>query len=314
MLMARWWLLAGLVCESTAHADPVAGASAIRLDYTAPPECPTRDALIARVRERATVNLDDNATRTLAIAVTSDAVGFRATLAIDGGGRELTAASCDDVVSAAALVAAIALGPHDPPDPGPPPAPDPPPPPPPTPPIRVDPPPPIAIATPRSWRFEPTIGIGLGVGITPDPLATVRVGAAIAVRSWTAGIDVIGGRDSTQLMESEASFTWLVARPSGCRRVFARRLEVSACAHLELGATWARGKQIVNGRQIARGWVAPGAHGVARWGLADRSFAEFQLGLSVPAIRDRYRFMPDLVIHETSIVTGWALLGGGLLF
>jgi hypothetical protein len=39
-----------------------------------------------------------------------------------------------------------------------------------------------------------------------------------------------------------------------------------------------------------------------------------QLGLAVPITRDRYRFMPGIVIHETPPVTGWVGLGVGLRF
>jgi hypothetical protein len=39
-----------------------------------------------------------------------------------------------------------------------------------------------------------------------------------------------------------------------------------------------------------------------------------QLGLAVPFTRDRYRFNPGMVIHETAPVTAWLGAGVGVRF
>jgi hypothetical protein len=162
--------------------------------------------------------------------------------------------------------------------------------------------------------IDATLGVALDGGLTPDPLLAGSLAARAAWRRTSADLAVLAGRDSTTVNDAVARFTWVAARPAGCYRMFRRRLELDGCGHAELGLVRASGEQIINGRALNRLWAAVGAHAGVRWPVSSRSFGELELGTSFPLTRDRYRFMPDMVIHETSIVTGWLLVGIGVRF
>src|SRR5262245_22102344 len=85
----------------------------VELRYTAPGECPTRDAVVALVRERTpAVEVATGAPRVFAITITASADGFAGSLVVDGSAdKQLTATRCDDLVSALALVTALAIDP-----------------------------------------------------------------------------------------------------------------------------------------------------------------------------------------------------------
>jgi hypothetical protein len=93
-----------------------------------------------------------------------------------------------------------------------------------------------------------------------------------------------------------------------------RAVELAACGHLELGVVRAVGDEIINSRDLTRLWSAAGLHGEVRWPARSRGFGQLQLGMSVPLIRDRYRFKPGVLIHETAVVTAWAGVGVGIRF
>jgi hypothetical protein len=133
-------------------------------------------------------------------------------------------------------------------------------------------------------------------------------------------VAAIAGRDGKVQDGAEARFTWLAARPAVCRRwawdawkAWAA-ITVDACGHVELGAVHAAGEQIINQRDLTRLWLAAGAHGMLAVPLHENIFAQLQLGASMPLVRDRYLFAPNVAIHETPVVTGWLVLGVGLQF
>jgi hypothetical protein len=93
-----------------------------------------------------------------------------------------------------------------------------------------------------------------------------------------------------------------------------RFVEASACGHVEVGLVRATGSNIVNGRGLTRLWLASGVHVGVRWPTGTRLFGQLELGASVPFLRDRYIFNPNMTIHETEIVTTWVSLGIGMRF
>lgn len=280
----------------------------VELRYVAPGECPARDAVEAQIRERATaVRFVAGASRVFDITVAVSDAGYTGTLVVDGAeGKQLTAPRCDDLVTALALVVAIAIDPQaalrEPPPPPPPPVAPPPPPlaPPPPPPARV-------------WeaQLEIATSLGIGLGVTPDPLVAGSVELR-AIRGRVAvGIAALGGRDSTTSDMATARFTWLAARPAACWTVGGA---IGACAHAEVGVTRAEGADIIYARTLTRFWLAAGAHVAMQWPTRGRVFGRLELGGSVPFLRDRYRFNPGTEIHATGAVIGWAELGAGLRF
>jgi hypothetical protein len=122
----------------------------------------------------------------------------------------------------------------------------------------------------------------------------------------------LAGRDTT-FGAGRASFVWVAARASACWRTRIR-LAPALCSHVETGLVHASGSDIVNGRGVTRGWIAPGAHAELRKQLSAHSFVALEVGGSVPLVRDRYSFLPSMVVHETAPVTGSFAVFGGVLF
>lgn len=279
----------------------------VELRYVAPAECPPRATVETQIRERATaVRFVDGASRVFDITVANSDAGYTGTLVVDGAeGKQLAAPRCDDLVTALALVVAIAIDPQaalrEPAPPPPPPAPPPPPlAPPPTPPARA-----------REARLEIATTLGVGLGVTPDPLVQGSVELRAVRGRVTIGIAALGGRDSTTSDMATARFTWLAARPATCWTVVAG---IGACAHAEIGVTRAEGADIIYARTLTRLWLAAGGHVAVQWPTRGRVFGQLELGASVPVLRDRYRFNPGTELHATGAVIGWAELGAGLRF
>jgi hypothetical protein len=301
-------IVATFAGAGAARADQGRAEEVVELRYAAPPECPTRDAAVGLIRERTpAVRFEAGAPRVFAVSVTAGEQGYTGALVVDAtADKQLTAQRCDDLVTALALVIALAIdpeaaaGPRDEP---------PPPPPPPSPPS------PPQVPPPRARRLDGALAGVLGAGVTPDPLVAGSLAARATWPALAAELAVVAGRDSTREADATASFTRVVVRPAVCWLPLRRRIELGGCGHVELGVVRATGDEIINGRGLTRLWAAAGAHGTLRWpGSQSRSFAQLQLGMAVPITRDRYRFMPGIVIHETPPVTGWLGLGVGLRF
>lgn len=347
-------IAASLAGGAAAAADPgaghaPAGAMSFELRYSAPPGCPTREAAIELIRERAPgARFSPGARRVLEVRVTDAARGYTGALAVDAiAEKQLAAARCDDLVTALALVIALAIDPDAAPPRAAPagsaaapaegteidgaaatgaamapgaamaaPAPAA------TPGAAMAAPaaavaPAVTAAAPAAthpWAIDATIGGSLATGVTPDPLLAARLAARVTRSHLAAELALAAGHDSTRAAEGSAAFTQIVARPAACRLRSARSLELGACAHAELGLVRATGDDIVNARALTRLWAALGAHATLRWPARSRFFAQLQLGLTAPITRDRYRFMPGTVVHETAPVCGWLDLGLGVHF
>lgn len=113
----RRLLVAGSLCVARAHAQ--AGAEdAVRLQYTAPLECPDSAAIMARVRartDRGRLAEPGELARVFALRIESDpGGGFWGTIEfLDDAGssvsRRVHGGECDEVVSSLALITALAL-------------------------------------------------------------------------------------------------------------------------------------------------------------------------------------------------------------
>jgi hypothetical protein len=275
----------------------------VELRYAAPPGCPTRDAAVELIRERTpAVRFAAGAPRVFEVVVTAGEHGYTGALVVDDvADKQLTAPRCDDLVTALALVIALAIDPAAAAAP------------------RVEavapPPPPLPRTPPPARRLDAALAGVLGVGPTPDLFLAGGVAARAAWPAVAAELAVVAGRDSIREDGARATFTRFVARPAACRLRGGSRLEVGGCGHAEVGLVRATGEDIINSRGLNRLWVAVGAHGTLRWpAMPSRGFAQLQLGLTVPITRDRYRFLPGILIHETPPLTGWLSAGVGLRF
>jgi len=282
----------------------------VELQYVAPSGCPARERVEAAIRARTpNVRLAAQARRVFAITIEAAAEGFRGTLVVGRiADKELSAPRCDDLATALALVTALAIDPTatalpDPASPG------------------AGGASPASPAGARAWSFEADLDGMVAAGVSPDALfAAVIEGRAIVRRTYQLELAAIAGRDSTARDGAQAQFTWLAARLGGCRLWLPWRggsrwgMTVGACGHLEVGAVRARGEMIVNQRDLTRLWLAAGVHGSAQVPLGSRIFGQLQLGASLPLVRDRYLFAPNVEVHETPSVTGWVVLGVGVRF
>jgi len=286
--------LAVIAAGSPARADQ----EVVELRYSAPPDCPSRAAFEAEILERTpSVRLSEPARRVFAVTIETTADGFRGTLVVNrASDKELAAPRCEDLTTALALVTALAIDPtatvapraHAP-------APEP--------------------ARPRAWSLELDVDAMVEAGAGPGALLA---GAIEARASWRDGyaleLAAIAGRDSIARDGAEARFTWLAARPAACRSSPLAAVAVYLCGHVEIGAVRAHGEMIVNQRDLTRLWLAAGLHATARVALGSRSFGLLQLGASLPLVRDRYLFAPDVALHDTPSVTGWLVVGVGMRF
>ena len=322
----RWLSIA--VAAVVGGATPAhASAEVVELRYAAPASCPTLGAIESAILERtANVRFGAPARRVFVITIQETADGFRGTLEIDerseaaGGGdpagsaggaggsaprgidtaadKELAAQRCEDLANAFALVTALAIDPTASILPRP----------------RTEPPPSLPAAA-----VEADLDAMIDAGVGPAAMFAAVVEARVPWRGdYRLELAAIAGRDTKGVDGGEARFTWLAVRPAACRRwtwpAIAPGMEIDGCGSAELGAVHASGAQIVNQRDLTRLWLAIGAHGRVGLPLYQNIFAQLQLGASVPLVRDRYLFAPNVAIHETPLVTGWLVLGIGLQF
>ncbi len=97
----------------------IAEGRRLRLDYRAPPSCPTATVFEAEVwRRLSPEGVRATEQRSLGVTIAQDALGYRGTLRVsessDGAsGRELGSADCGELVRALALVAAVVLNPAE---------------------------------------------------------------------------------------------------------------------------------------------------------------------------------------------------------
>jgi len=297
MLGRPWlWIAAAAVVSAArpAHAE----TELVELRYDAPASCPTRGEIEAAIRARtASVRFGVPGQRVLAIAISASGDGYRGTLAIDAAAnaaeKQLSAERCDDLASAFALVAALAIDPA----------------------AAAAPQPRAPTAT--RWQLDAALAGMVDMGTGPVAmLGAILVAGADWRDAYRLELGAVVGRDAKTEESGQASFTWLALRPAACRRWRGRRRSVAGlgCGHAEVGVVRASGADIVNQRERTRLWLAAGAHGAAELALSSRMFAQLQLGLSVPLLRTRYLFAPAVAIHETPAVTGWMGLGVGMQF
>lgn len=281
----------------------------------------------------------------------------RGTLTLAGDGksasREVLGQSCAEVVSALALVAALAIDPHAStkpapelaPDPAPPP-PDPPPPDPaplpvaPTP--EPAPPPAPAPVPPRDTRVVPlpappasrlllSAAARGGVATSPLPNAAPEIGGFVeaawvrpSIVSPSARLDVYGtfGQTVTSSVSGvSASIGWTGARLSVCPlRTLRGAIAIAYCGVLDAGVLTAHADGLVDAQKDSRVVIGLGGSASARWTFAQRLFLGADLGLH--ALLERPRFhaagagsTPALTLYELPSMGGsFALFVGFDLF
>lgn len=277
-----------------------ASSEVVELHYAAPASCPSLGAVESAILERTSnVRFATPAHRVFVITIRDTGDGFRGTLEIDqAADKELAAQHCEDLANAFALVTALAIDPAATVLPRP---------------ESPRPPPPPAIS--EVGPVEADLDAMIDAGVGPVAMFAAVVEARMRWRGdYQLELAAIAGRDAKAEDGGEARFTWLAARPAMCRRWTWRATAIGGCGHAEVGAVRASGDRIVNQRDLTRLWLAAGAHTSLRVSLYQNIFLQLQLGASLPLVRDRYLFAPNVAIHETPVVTGWLVLGVGMQF
>jgi len=209
----------------------------------------------------------------------------------DGGRRELSAATCEELAEAAVLIVTIAVDP-----PVVPPAPQPaaivtPPPDPPAAIVTLPPAPPAAIVTPPPAppaspplverapspspppprrRLSALIGLagGLGLGALPGPAGLLRLALGVRGERWSAALVqdlwLPRSRDVSTDPAYGGRFSLWSAGLRGCGVVPAGRVEVPLCATLAAGVMAGKG---VGALAVARSQVSPWLAAAAGPGL-----------------------------------------------
>ncbi len=305
--------------------EPLRDVDVVQVRYRAPPPCPGDDALAAAVRDRApmarlrlmprsmpaSVAPVPNApgphpasARVLDFTITASEGGYLGTLVLHRGdqvsSRQLSAHRCDDLVAALALVGALAIE-RDPSAASAP---------------SMAAPRPAPPASDTRWTARMAGGGGLAFGTGPGAMWLAGLEGQLGL----AGLGHLGlaasfGRDRDELEDGAVQFTWASARASACWTPFERRgFEGDACGHFEVGGLRARGMEIVNAAESDRLWLAAGVFAGLRHDMTSGIFGELQLGASLPVVRDRFYFQPNVLIHQASPVTTWLTVGAGYRF
>ncbi len=312
----------------------------IRVAFRAPEGCPDEAAFTGEITARtakARAARPGEAARTFTVALEVSGKGARGTLAIEdphgeSAAREVSGDTCAEVVSALALIAALAIDPKASTAPRPPAPPH-------RPPERLPPPPPYA---PLPW-WGPVAG-PLPAHVAPGPPAHWRWSwgfHAEAASALAPGIVLVLGGDVEALLvrdgvlspavrvsmriadtgflragDEAARFRWTAARVTGCpvRVPLLPSLALTPCALFDAGVLQADGLGAAFSLSSARPWVAPGVSGRLQWDLGAALPApvlvEVEGGGTFPLVRDTFSFFPQGAFHAVPAAGGF--FGGAL--
>lgn len=234
--------------------------------------------------------------------------------------REVPGRSCEVLVSALALMTALAI------DEGPPPGTK---------------PPPRAISKPKNKpeeqgtaprveapvkRAPSTFAIASGAQLVvlgaSAPKASFGVAPFFDLSQWAPGLS-LAVRFSLAVAESadvvttagRATFRLYAARVSGCP--WALRVEVllvRPCVGLDAGALHARGTGVKSPLDVWRPWASVTAGPRVQWLVTEGIRIEADGGLLFPLVRDHFVFQnPQVEIHEVPVASGFGAVGIGVV-
>lgn len=288
--------------------------------YTAPAECPDVDAFRAEVAKRVGADraIGSVVGRARAVIAGSDGKGYDGTLNLDGRMRSVHAATCDEVVQALALAAALSAEEivADPPDAAPERQAEPP---------SVVPPPPRPVVVDR--RVEPMTspatsrtffaGAGLGatgaVGPTVAPELFVFGGLDVDGRSARLALDVARSSDMSTPVGTARFERWSV-RADGCPLSVRFGVRLSPCVRLDGGVLRGFGESIANAESSSFAWLAVGVGAKAELDLGTALFLSGDIQAGFPLLRHGFFVRPNDVVFEVPAVFGEAGLSLGVRF
>jgi hypothetical protein len=264
--------------------------------------------------------------------------------------REVTAATCDEVMAALALVAALTIDPQAVTTPGPvPPPPTAPPQPPPVtepPKPKPKPPPPKRVPEPktvppgevpqrdeaagtrRHVRLGAHVAAEVMSGFAPDvallPRALVELEIEIARHSWlvpSLRLSVARGEQETPVIDGvgRAFFVWTGARLEVCpvRAGIGVGPYARPCLGSDFAAVDASGRDLIDPKSATRPWIAPLASVRAGWRLPFGLAFELYAGASFPLVDDQFLFddkqnSRKVSVHQVPTLSFFAGLAAGM--
>jgi hypothetical protein len=295
----------------------------IRLDYTAPGGCPSRDAFVERLRARTTRFREAgerDAPRVFTVEIDAQGDAAKGRLSVrsrDGSSasREVRASTCEQVGAALVLIVAVAIDPlalvGTAPETN---APEPPP----VAPVR-----PRDVASPIQALRAPHLRAAFGLrwdevsGVTPMlrpvlrpwiEVASERRGTLVPVLrlsfAWTRNAHVAA-------TSGGAEFSWYVGRVEACPvRIGSESASLTPCATLDVGALRVIGQDAPTSTSRTRPWASAGLSARAAARLVGWAFAEIEAGTAAPWTRDRWLLADGFELHAAPVVTFW--MGAGL--
>jgi hypothetical protein len=289
------------------------------LEYVAGAGCPDEAAFRAQLGSRLSAPIDTWSTQSVRVEAAAYSNGARGSLVVvDRSGtaarRVVDGATCDEVVSALALMAVVLLeGSAE----------------------RVPPPPsgaPEARPNPAPRRYErepartgstvrwaaglhgviaggvaPSLAPGLrGFGEVGAPVAEPFIPSLRLSFAWTTDTHA-------QSAVGDTRFSFLSGRAEACPLRFGTKLALVVCSSFDVGRVAGDTRPAGTGLQ-ERLWLAPGV--VLRLAWAATPFLDLELegGATFPLFRYRFFVTPDSTVHQVPSVTGSGGLGLALRF
>jgi len=315
-------MVCGLLVSSLSARATAQDVVAVRIEYHAPAGCPDGRAFVLQVSGRtARFRSSDDSPRAFVVELTvTDGARGRLTT-IDGDARatrELHGDTCEEVVSALALVAALAIDPNAstlPVTPAPPLV---------VTPAAAPPPPPSPMPRRKALPWHLDLGFGVEatgavspsdvlVGLGPFVEGSVDLGAfapalRLSLRAAPARASPVESGGTAHfgwwLVTAEACVRWSLVRDSS-----GRTFAVAPCARAGVGMLRVDGSDVFSPRGEGRAWLDLGSLVRVRWAPLRIGFIELTGGAVFPLTRDRFHFdNPDTTVHRAALVG--ALVGG----
>ena len=296
---------------------------AIAWTYRAPPECPSAEIFQrefeARTQRAELVTGIANATRSFVVTLSSEPGRTVGRIEIHGpttavSKRVVAGHTCASVVSALALVAALAVDPLAAEAPSP---------------VEPVAPRPLPVKTPDNRRASTSHTVvasglegGTALGLFPNPAPSVSTfvearrerGSAL---SPSARLSLSASVSSpVSVSPGSASFRWMAAALDGCplQLRLAKGWRATPCAFVRLGVLAGSGRGVATPEAESRRWIALGGSARLDWNFLGAFFAEAHGRLEAPLARDTFVFvLPErVVVHAVPAVLGSFELGVGV--
>jgi hypothetical protein len=332
---------------SAKAAEPEDTAAPVRIVYRAPAACPDERSFVERFRtraKRARPAWTGEAAPTLTVTLTTNGARASGTLHVVGAhgeaseDRTVTSSTCDEVVTAIALAAALTVDPSSgragagddtetasattttaaaatTPPPATPTAPV-------TAPARDGASPsssPAHASRGEPWRFAVAALGTVHTGTSPELMLAPSIAAELRA-PWRghSAIRVGVARASSGIVpvpDGGARFTWTAALVDLCPWSVERGMvALSPCARVEAGAVEGEGERITPARSQTRPWFAAGAATRLRIAPTGSWFIEIEGGARAPLARERFVVHPDTTVFRAPAVAFFAGAGVGAQF